>query len=50
MSNEYLRPATLFGDKFESYVYEALARETSEDNLFTSYSSEIDKNRSKLTF
>lgn len=30
MSNEYLRPQTLFGTKFENYIYEANVRETSE--------------------
>ena len=49
MSNEYLRPATLFGDKFESYVYEALARSSSE-SLFTSVSSEVDSEMSDLVF
>lgn len=48
MSNEYLRPATLFGDKFESYVYEALSRTTSEN--FVSTSSEIDPDKSDYTF
>lgn len=36
-SNEYLRPSTLFSDKFESYVYEASVRESSEG--FTPFNS-----------
>ena len=50
MSNEYLRPSTLFGDKFESYVYEALARESSETSLFSSVSNDIDPDVSDLVF
>jgi len=49
MSNEYLRPTTLFGDKFESYVYEALTRNVSEGSG-DSYSSEIDSERSGVLF
>lgn len=49
MSNEFLRPSTLFGNKFESYVYEALARETSE-GLYNSTSVAIDEDISDLTF
>jgi len=50
MSNEYLRPTTLFGDKFETYVYEALARAASEGAGSNSYSSAIDSNRSGVSF
>ena len=46
MSNEYLRPATLFGDKFESYVYEALTREASEGKRVKKRSPLRDLNRS----
>ena len=50
MSNEYLRPSTLFGDKFENYVYEAISREVSEGGTFRSISSDIDPNVSDLVF
>ena len=50
MSNEYLRPTTLFGDKFETYVYEALTREASEGTVGNSYSSDVDINRSGVSF
>lgn len=49
MSNEYLRPTTLFGDKFETYLYEAGVRESSE-STFNSVSVEIDPERSNLVF
>ena len=49
MSNEFLRPSTLFGDKFEGYVYEALARQTSEGG-FVSESVDVDEDVSDLTF
>ena len=49
MSNEYLRPTTLFGDKFESYLYEATVRESSE-STYNSVSTEIDPERSNLVF
>ena len=50
MSNEYLRPSTLFGDKFENYVYEAISREVSEGGVFRSVSSDVDPNVSDLVF
>lgn len=43
MSNEFLRPTTLFGDKFESYVYESISRESSE-GLYTSVSTSVNPN------
>ena len=49
MSNEYLRPTTLFGDKFETYLYEASVRESSE-SAFNSVSVDIDPERSNLVF
>mgnify|MGYP002621965197 CR=1 FL=1 len=49
MSNEFLRPSTLFGEKFESYVYEALARESSE-GLYTSISTSINPNIIDIEF
>ena len=49
MSNAYLRPTTLFGDKFETYLYEANLKESSEPQ-FNSVSTEIDKERSNLVF
>ena len=48
MSNEYLRPTTLFGDKFEAYLHEAELRESSE--FSGSVSVEIDNERSDLVF
>lgn len=52
MSNIYLRPTTLFGDKFETYVYEAETRESSEahEDLFNSVSTDVDPNRSGVLF
>ena len=50
MSNEYLRPSTLFGDKFENYVYEAISREVSEGGVFRSVSSDVDPDVSDLVF
>lgn len=50
-SNEYLRPSTLFGDKFESYVYEAITREVSENSMYSdSISDEVDPDVSDLEF
>ena len=51
-SNEFLRPTTLFGDKFETYVYEARTRESSEssEGMFNSVSVEIDPKRSGVLF
>lgn len=49
MSNEYLRPTTLFGDKFETYLYESSTRESSE-GPYNSVSVEVDPNRSNLVF
>ena len=51
MSNEYLRPSTLFGEKFETYVYEAITRGNSENNKFgDDLVSAIDSNRSGVSF
>lgn len=51
-SNEYLRPSTLFANKFESYVYEANVRKTSEG--FTSFNSisvkADDEDRANVSF
>jgi len=49
-SNEFLRPSTLFGDKFETYVYEALSRESSEEVVGVSSSTEVDPDVSDLEF
>ena len=50
MSTEYLRPSTLFGNKFESYLYEAKIREESSEGLFNSVSKEVDSDISDLVF
>lgn len=52
MSNEFLRPVTLFGDKFESYVYEAIIREQSEGLVSNSFSEvkEVDEDVSDYVF
>lgn len=48
-SNEYLRPSTLFGNKFESYLHEAKARQTSEGS-YSSVSAEVDTEVSDKEF
>ena len=42
LSSENLRPTTLFGDKFEGYVYEAITREQSEGSYSDSVSADVD--------